>query len=68
MDVFAPMARSVRDVALMMDVLTASGQTYRDALPGSLAGMRLAYSDAFLAGAEPSVVSAPSTSAFGPHA
>jgi Asp-tRNA(Asn)/Glu-tRNA(Gln) amidotransferase A subunit family amidase len=55
MDVFAPMARSVRDIALMMDVLTASGHVYRDALPGSLAGMRLAYSDAFLAGAETSV-------------
>jgi Asp-tRNA(Asn)/Glu-tRNA(Gln) amidotransferase A subunit family amidase len=45
----------VRDVALMMDVLTSSGQVYRDALPGSLAGMRLAYSNAFLTGAEPSV-------------
>jgi aspartyl-tRNA(Asn)/glutamyl-tRNA(Gln) amidotransferase subunit A len=55
MDVFAPMARSVRDVALMMDMLTASGQVYRDALPGSLAGLRVAYSDAFLTGSEPSV-------------
>lgn len=55
MDVLAPMARSVRDIALMMDVLTASGHVYRDALPGSLAGMRVSYSDAFLAGAEPSV-------------
>ena len=57
LDVLAPMARSVRDIALLMDVLTASGQVYRNALPGRLEGMRVAYSEAFLTGAEPGVAS-----------
>ena len=35
LDVLAPMARSVRDIALLMDVLTASGQVYRRRLAGT---------------------------------
>jgi aspartyl-tRNA(Asn)/glutamyl-tRNA(Gln) amidotransferase subunit A len=55
LDVLAPMARSVRDVALLMDVLTASGSRFRDAIPGSLAGLKVGFSDVLGAGSEPGV-------------
>ena len=40
-DHFAPMARSVRDIALLMDVLTGAGDRFRRALPGELPGVRI---------------------------
>ncbi len=54
MDVLAPMARSVRDIALLMDVLTAS-QRFRASLPGSLSGARIGVSEAFMGDVEPDV-------------
>lgn len=50
-DHFAPMARSVRDIALMMDVLTAAGDRFRRALPGDLRGVRIGVPAATAAGA-----------------
>ena len=55
LDVLAPLARSVRDIALLIDVLTASGSRFRDALPGSISGLKIGYSDAFGAGREAGV-------------
>jgi aspartyl-tRNA(Asn)/glutamyl-tRNA(Gln) amidotransferase subunit A len=55
MDVLAPMARSVRDIALLMDVLTGLGSAFRSALPGSLKACTVGYSDAFIVGTEPGV-------------
>lgn len=55
MDHIAPMARSVRDIALLMDVLTGSGEHYRSLLPGSLRGRRIAYSDSLLTNSEAGV-------------
>jgi aspartyl-tRNA(Asn)/glutamyl-tRNA(Gln) amidotransferase subunit A len=55
MDHFAPMARSVRDIALMMDVLCASESGFRSALPGGVAGKTFSYSPALVPGAEPAV-------------
>src|SRR5207248_1529420 len=55
LDVFAPMARSVRDAALMMDMLTAAGGGFCGALPGSLDGLRVGYANSFLQGAEEGV-------------
>jgi aspartyl-tRNA(Asn)/glutamyl-tRNA(Gln) amidotransferase subunit A len=54
MDVLAPMSRSVRDIALIVDVLTVDGTLCR-ALPGSLAGVTAGVSDLFLAGIDPGV-------------
>lgn len=56
LDHFAPMARSVRDVALLMDVLAAQPGYFTSVLPGTLAGRRIGYSEAMLAGAQPEVV------------
>lgn len=50
MDHLAPMARSVRDVALLMDVLTAGPGRFTSGLGGSLAGARLGWSAALLDG------------------
>jgi aspartyl-tRNA(Asn)/glutamyl-tRNA(Gln) amidotransferase subunit A len=55
LDHFAPMARTVRDIALLMDVLTAAPQRFTGILPGSLAGRRVGYTEATLAGAQPDV-------------
>jgi aspartyl-tRNA(Asn)/glutamyl-tRNA(Gln) amidotransferase subunit A len=55
MDHIAPMGRSVRDIALLMDVLTASPGTHRQALPGSVHGRRFVTSAALRTGAEPGV-------------
>ena len=55
MDVLAPMARSVRDIALMMDVLTASRDTFINALPGSIEGSTIGYSELLWSGIEPGV-------------
>ncbi len=55
LDHFAPMARSVRDVALMMDVLTDEPGGYTRALPATLSGRRVGYVESTLAGAEPAV-------------
>ena len=55
MDVLAPMARSVRDIALLMDVLTDSGTTFVDVLPGTITGCTIGYSDGLWAGIEPGV-------------
>lgn len=55
MDEFGPIARSVRDIALFLDVLSDRGEHFRSLLPGSLAGRRVAYSEAALTGAEPGV-------------
>ncbi len=54
-DHFAPMARSVRDIALLMDVLTASGSRFREALPGTLAGVRVGVPGAAMSGASSGV-------------
>lgn len=58
MDHIAPMGRSVRDIALLMDVLTASPGLYTGALPGSVAGRQLVYSPAVLKGCDPAVAAA----------
>lgn len=55
LDHFAPMARSVRDVALLMDVLVDSPGSFTGLLPAVLAGRRVGYSEATLAGAQPEV-------------
>jgi aspartyl-tRNA(Asn)/glutamyl-tRNA(Gln) amidotransferase subunit A len=55
MDHITPMARSVRDIALLMDVLTGAPDIYRAALPGSVRGKRFRYAPAFLDGAEAGV-------------
>lgn len=54
MDVLAPMARSVRDIALLMDVLTRSSD-FGAALPGGLEGVRIGISDAYLTDLEPAI-------------
>lgn len=54
MDVLAPMARSVRDVALLMDVLTETAD-FRSALPGALRDIRVGVSDVYLGGVEPEI-------------
>ncbi|MFN0094835.1 MAG: amidase [Dehalococcoidia bacterium] len=56
LDHFAPMARSVRDIALLMDILTAAPSCYTSVLPGSLTGQRIGFAEATLAGADPEVV------------
>jgi aspartyl-tRNA(Asn)/glutamyl-tRNA(Gln) amidotransferase subunit A len=55
LDHFAPMARSVRDIAVLMDVLTASPGLFRGVLPATLEGRRIGYSEATVAGAQPEV-------------
>lgn len=60
MDHFGPITRSVRDAALVLDVLAAEGAgepppVFRSALPGALAGRRIGVARAFLDGAEPGV-------------
>ncbi|HLF79788.1 MAG TPA: amidase [Dehalococcoidia bacterium] len=57
MDVLAPMARSVRDVALLMDVLTDQPGGYTGGLPGSLTDLRIAYANPFSSGTEAGVLS-----------
>ena len=42
LDVVGPMTRSPEDAALLMDVLTVRGTTYREACKGSVKGMTLA--------------------------
>lgn len=56
LDQLAPLTRSVRDVALLLDVMAASGHRFRSALPGNLEGLRLAWSDALVADADLGVV------------
>ncbi len=55
LDHFAPMARSVRDIALLMNVLVDRPGAFTGALPGTLTGRLVGYTDATLAGAEPEV-------------
>lgn len=55
MDHLAPIARSVRDAALLLDVLTDRGGYYRSLLPGKLEGVRLGWSEATLSGSDPGV-------------
>ena len=55
LDHFAPMARSVRDIALMMDVLTDAPGCFTGVLPGSLEGRRIGYTEGTLAGAQPEI-------------
>jgi aspartyl-tRNA(Asn)/glutamyl-tRNA(Gln) amidotransferase subunit A len=56
-DHFAPMARSVRDIALLMDVLCAAGTNFREALPGSMVGVRIGVPPAATHGASAGVAS-----------
>ncbi|NBS01314.1 MAG: amidase [Rhizobiales bacterium] len=42
LDVVGPMTRSPEDAALLMDVMTARGTTYRDACKGPVKGLKLA--------------------------
>jgi aspartyl-tRNA(Asn)/glutamyl-tRNA(Gln) amidotransferase subunit A len=56
LDHFAPMARSVRDIALLMDVLTDKPGSFTGVLPGLLKGRRVGYTEATLAGGQPEVV------------
>ncbi len=51
MDHFGPIARSVRDIALMLDVLADTDGYYRAVLPGDAHGRTIGYSDVFLDGA-----------------
>lgn len=55
MDHLAPMARSVRDVAFLMDVLTSGPGRFTSGLGGTLAGVRLGWSAALLDGMSPGV-------------
>ena len=55
LDHFAPMARSVRDVALLMDVLVAAPGSFTGLLPSSLRGRTVGYTEPTLAGAQPEV-------------
>lgn len=55
LDHIAPMARSVRDVALLMDTLAGPAGAWSGALPGCLAGLRAGVAQAFLVGCEPGV-------------
>jgi aspartyl-tRNA(Asn)/glutamyl-tRNA(Gln) amidotransferase subunit A len=55
MDHVAPMARSVRDIAALMDVLTASPGMYRSGLPGSVAERRFVTSPALRHGCDDAV-------------
>ena len=54
MDRFGPITRSVRDAALLLDVLS-SGDRFRAALPGDLRGRRVGYTDAFVDGSDAGV-------------
>lgn len=54
MDVLAPMARSVRDIALLMDVLTEATR-FRMALPGTLRDTRIGVSDVYLSHLDPQI-------------
>ncbi|MBI2765395.1 MAG: amidase [Chloroflexi bacterium] len=56
LDHFAPMARSVRDIALMTDILAATPGRFTRMLPTSIAGRRVGYTESALAGAQPDVV------------
>jgi aspartyl-tRNA(Asn)/glutamyl-tRNA(Gln) amidotransferase subunit A len=56
LDHFALMARSVRDIAQMMDVLADAPGTFTGILPASLEGRRIGYTESTLAGAQPEVV------------
>jgi aspartyl-tRNA(Asn)/glutamyl-tRNA(Gln) amidotransferase subunit A len=58
LDHFAPMARSVRDVASLMDILAGHPGAWTGGLPGSLEGVRVGSARAFLTGCEPGVVAA----------
>lgn len=55
LDHLAPMARSVRDIALLMDILAGPPGAWTGALPGNLRGVRVGTAEAFLAGCEPGV-------------
>jgi aspartyl-tRNA(Asn)/glutamyl-tRNA(Gln) amidotransferase subunit A len=55
LDHFAPMARSVRDVALLMDVLIDRPGGFTALLPATLRGRKIGYTEATLAGAQPEV-------------
>lgn len=55
LDHFAPMARSVRDIAVLMDVLVDAPGAFTSVLPGSLAGRRIGYTESTLVGAQPEV-------------
>ena len=54
MDRFGPITRSVRDAALLLDVLSG-GEQFRAALPGDLCGRAVGYTDAFVEGADAGV-------------
>lgn len=54
MDHFAPMARSVRDIAMLMDVLV-DDQRFVSALPGNISGVRFGWSPALVRGTAPGV-------------
>lgn len=55
LDHFAPMARSVRDVALLMDVLVDRPGAFTCLLPATLHGRSVGYTEASLAGAAPEI-------------
>ncbi len=55
LDHFAPMARSVRDIAVLMDVLTDAPGAFTGVLPASIGGRRVGFTESTLAGAEPDV-------------
>ena len=52
MDRFGPITRSVRDAALLLDVLSGGAGGFQAALPGELQGRVVGYTDAFVDGAE----------------
>ncbi|HET7737010.1 MAG TPA: amidase [Tepidiformaceae bacterium] len=56
LDHFAPMARSVRDIAMLMDVLADAPGNFTDILPSTLEGRRIGYAESTLADADPEVV------------
>jgi Asp-tRNA(Asn)/Glu-tRNA(Gln) amidotransferase A subunit family amidase len=55
LDHIAPMARSVRDVALLMDTIAGPMNAWTGALPGRIEGLRVGVAEAFVAGCEPGV-------------
>lgn len=55
LDHFAPMARSVRDIALLLDVLAGRPGDFSGVLPATLVGRTVGYTEASLADAEPEV-------------
>jgi aspartyl-tRNA(Asn)/glutamyl-tRNA(Gln) amidotransferase subunit A len=55
LDHLAPMGLTVRDVALLMDVIAGPAGSWSGSLPGSVEGLRVGTAAAFLDGCEPGV-------------